>query len=173
LNLFSAWRGLLNAILDFCRHYDPPADTRPRNDEGNLKLVMPRLPYALAPPSMPNVQKPFRSVPFRDVDSGENPRKAPSSTCLHCLTVEKIRLRIFQRMNPHEVPRKLIFAGRTTRILMCDDDDDTFKLPYNERFTRYIRWHVSHMLVYKWLYAASITAVIHASDVGHCQVGCQ
>lgn len=33
---------LLNAILDFCRHYDPPADTQPQNDKGNLKLVTPR-----------------------------------------------------------------------------------------------------------------------------------
>lgn len=60
------WRGLLNAILDFCWHYDPPADTRPRNDEGNLKLVMPRLPYtrSLFIPNGPTAEGPFRSVHF-------------------------------------------------------------------------------------------------------------
>lgn len=76
LNLFSARRGLLNAILDFCRHYDPPADTRPRNDEGNLKLVMPRLPCT--PFSFYSECTEVFSLslpPLRAVNPGENPAK--------------------------------------------------------------------------------------------------
>lgn len=62
-----AARGLLNAILDFCRHYVPPADTRPRNDEGNLKLVMPGPPYArflFIPNGPARSRSPFGEVQF-------------------------------------------------------------------------------------------------------------
>lgn len=62
-----------------------------------------------------------------------------------------------------------IFVEREHINCILMQQDLNYTVPITHGLRIYI-WCISHMLVYKWLCAALITAVMYAIDIEHCQI---